>query len=185
MRISSEPVRLIGFERSPTERRVRGAPAPRSHDRAQSRLTGSHRASLASTNLVRQWCASEHGNQWTTTDFRGLARIKPNSAQTRMASGFAPLRAEGRGFEPPRRFHAERFSRPPHSTALPPLRSGLKPSVPSRAERPGEVAVLGHRVSIAHAIARAGGPRRANGGSSRKERPFDGPCAVRISVGFA
>jgi hypothetical protein len=29
--------------------------------------------------------------------------------------------AEGEGFEPPFRFLEKRFSRPPHSTALPPL----------------------------------------------------------------
>lgn len=31
--------------------------------------------------------------------------------------------AEEEGFEPPERLHAQRFSRPPHSTTLPLLRS--------------------------------------------------------------
>ncbi len=34
--------------------------------------------------------------------------------------------AEGEGFEPPVHFHVRRFSRPVHSTALPPLRRDLK-----------------------------------------------------------
>ena len=35
--------------------------------------------------------------------------------------------AERGGFEPPVRLHAQRFSRPPHSTALPPLRIVIQP----------------------------------------------------------
>ncbi len=33
--------------------------------------------------------------------------------------------AEREGFEPPVRFHARRFSRPMHSTTLPPLQNGV------------------------------------------------------------
>ena len=33
--------------------------------------------------------------------------------------------AEEEGFEPPERSHAQRFSRPPHSTTLPPARGGM------------------------------------------------------------
>src|SRR5205085_11123189 len=37
----------------------------------------------------------------------------------------AAIQAEGEGFEPPYRAEpGQRFSRPPHSTTLPPLRSG-------------------------------------------------------------
>ena len=39
--------------------------------------------------------------------------------------------AEGEGFEPPVPIRAQRFSRPPHSTALAPLRCSESPILPS------------------------------------------------------
>jgi hypothetical protein len=39
--------------------------------------------------------------------------------------------AEEEGFEPPERSHAQRFSRPPHSTTLPLLRSRTLPFLQS------------------------------------------------------
>ena len=39
--------------------------------------------------------------------------------------------AEGEGFEPPGRLRDQRFSRPPHSTTLPPLRVGFSSTAPS------------------------------------------------------
>lgn len=53
--------------------------------------------------------------------FESLARCRKKPASQRNA-GSAFTMAEREGFEPSRRSRAQRFSRPPHSTALPSLR---------------------------------------------------------------
>lgn len=53
--------------------------------------------------------------------FESLARCRKKPASQRNA-GLAFTMAEREGFEPSRRSRAQRFSRPPHSTALPSLR---------------------------------------------------------------
>ena len=67
------------------------------------------------------------------TRTRGGRRGRPANPYGRARNG--SITTEGRGFEPPRRLHAERFSRPPHSTALPPLRC-REPSRPTAASCP-------------------------------------------------
>jgi hypothetical protein len=59
---------------------------------------------------------------------------------------FARPLAEGVGFEPTESLHPQRFSRPPHSTALPPLRccnhAGFVAIRPSQSTRDGSAALL-------------------------------------------
>lgn len=57
----------------------------------------------------------------TFTGFEFLIRCRKKPASQRNA-GLAFTMAEREGFEPSRRSRAQRFSRPPHSTALPSLR---------------------------------------------------------------
>src|SRR3954452_21120634 len=45
----------------------------------------------------------------------------PARLDARSGGGPSPLRTEGEGFEPPVGSRPQRLSRPPHSTALPPL----------------------------------------------------------------
>ena len=92
--------------------------------------------------------------------------------------------AEGEGFEPPGPFPAQRFSRPPHSAALPPFRIRVMYSrieISSAGSHTRQVAlnnviaVLQHPV-VNPALNKTLGP--GGGSPARSDRQFDYKCAT-------
>jgi integrase len=123
----------LTLEKPKTERSSRTISLPQ----AVLQVLGSHKAAQAEQKLAL-------GKAYRDTD---LVFARPDGSAVppdTLSTGFAdfikrhpslpkirfhdPIMAERGGFEPPERLRAQRFSRPPHSTTLAPLRDALRGS---------------------------------------------------------
>ena len=71
--------------------------------------------------------AKQNPKQLGAAIYRGESQWKgrepKNAGKNEIMRFLATYQADGEGFEPPLRFPVKRFSRPPHSTTLPPIRT--------------------------------------------------------------